>query len=185
VIELRALTSEEWRTWRELRLTALRESPDAFDSRLADWRGDRDREERWRARLEIPGSYNVVAMLDARPVGMASGVPTSEDGVAELISMWVSPAARGRGVGDELIGAVERWARQSRARVLRLCVMPGNEPAIRLYRRNGFANTGEQGDPLPDGAGSQLVLAKALTRPHDKQGSRQQGLQEAGSLRDE
>ena len=36
---------------------------------------------------------------------MASGVPDDEDGVPELISMWVSPATRGRGTGEKLMGA--------------------------------------------------------------------------------
>jgi hypothetical protein len=62
---------------------------------LADWQGEGDRAERWRDRLELPGSYNVVALLDEQPVGMASGVPADEPGVVELISMWVSPMARG------------------------------------------------------------------------------------------
>lgn len=47
-------------------------------------------EERWRARLSISGSYNVVAVLDGQLAGMASGVPTVEGGVGELISMWQS-----------------------------------------------------------------------------------------------
>ena len=63
MIELRVLTPDDWRTWRRLRLAALAEAPYAFGSRLADWQGDGDREERWRARLGIPGSFNVVAVL--------------------------------------------------------------------------------------------------------------------------
>ena len=87
MIELRTLTPDDWPTWRELRLAALADAPYAFGSRLADWQGDGDRAERWRARLEMPGSYNVVAVLDGRPVGMITGVPGDEPGVAELISM--------------------------------------------------------------------------------------------------
>ena len=64
VIELRVLSPDDWRVWRELRLAALAEAPEAFGSRLADWRGDGDREERWRDRLTIPGSCNFVALLD-------------------------------------------------------------------------------------------------------------------------
>jgi hypothetical protein len=75
VIELRVLTPDDWPAWRELRLAALAEPPCAFGSRLADWQGDRDREQRWRDRLGIPGSYNVIAVLDGQPAGMASGVP--------------------------------------------------------------------------------------------------------------
>jgi len=162
VIELRAITPDDWRIWRGLRLAALAEAPYAFGSRLADWQGDGDREERWRARLGIPGSFNVVAALAGEPVGMASGVPAGE-GAAELISMWVSPAARGRGVGDRLVGAVARWARDMGSGVLRLAVVPGNENAVALYRRNGFQLTGELGDLMPDGVHREHIMAKDLS----------------------
>jgi ribosomal protein S18 acetylase RimI-like enzyme len=160
VTEIRVLVPDDWKTWRELRLIALEEAAYAFGSRLADWQGDGDREERWRARLEIPGQH-LVAMLDGRPVGIASGVPTDDAGVAELISMWVHPTARGKGVGDELIRAVERWARATGAAVLRLTVMDGNAAAAALYERNGFRYTGELGDVLADGR-RELVMFKPL-----------------------
>jgi ribosomal protein S18 acetylase RimI-like enzyme len=161
VIELRVLTPDDWRTWRRLRLAALAEAPYAFSSRLADWQGDGDREERWRARLGIPGSFNVVAVLYGEPAGLASGVPAGE-GAAELISMWVSPAARGHGVGDRLVQAVARWARQAGSQVLRLAVAQDNENAAGLYRRNGFQLTGELGDPMPDGH-RERIMAKDLS----------------------
>lgn len=100
------LSEDDWKMWRELRLAALAEAPYAFGSQLADWQGQGDREERWRGRLAIPSGYNIMAILDGQPVGMASGVPADEDGVVELISMYVAPRGRGRGVGDRLLGAV-------------------------------------------------------------------------------
>jgi ribosomal protein S18 acetylase RimI-like enzyme len=162
MIELRALTPDDWPIWRELRLAALAEAPRAFGAQLADWQGEGDREERWRARLSIPGSYNVVALRAGEPVGMASGVPTGDPAVVELISMWVAPAGRGRGVGDELVRDIERWARGVGAGVLRLSVADGNEPAAALYTRNGLAYTGEVGDLMPDGVRRERVMAKAL-----------------------
>ncbi|MFC0550805.1 GNAT family N-acetyltransferase [Planotetraspora thailandica] len=162
MIELRVVTQEDWALWRRLRLSALAEAPHAFVSRLSDWQGEGDREERWRARLAIPGSHNLVAELDGEPVGITSGVPGEGAGVATLISMWVSPQARGRGVADRLIGEVERWALQTRAEVLKLAVTPGNEHAIVLYRRNGFDDAGEPGDLMPDGSGRERVLSKKL-----------------------
>jgi len=162
VIELRVLTPDDWPTWRQLRLAALAEAPYAFGSRLADWQGEGDREERWRARLGIPGSFDVVAVLDGEPAGMASGVPAGA-GTAELISMWVSPAARGHGIGDHLVQAVARWARRAGSEVLRLAVARGNESATALYRRNGFQLTGELGDLMPDGVHREYIMAKDLS----------------------
>lgn len=161
MLELRTLEPDDWTVWRELRLAALAEAPYAFCSTLAQWQGDGDREERWRARLETPGAH-VVAVLDGRPVGMVSGVPGDGADCVELISMWVSPAARGRGVGSRLIAEVERWAGRSGVTSLRLAVMPGNDAAIALYERCGFVDTGELGDLLPDGASRERVMAKSL-----------------------
>ena len=163
MIEIRTLSSEDWPVWRGLRLAALAEAPYAFGSTLADWQGDGDREQRWRDRLEIAGSHNVVAVLDGMPSGMASGVPADPPGLVDIISMWVDPGARGKGVADRLLEEIETWAvRACKARTLRLEVTPGNAAAIALYRRHGFAETGELGDLTPDGRARELVMAKKL-----------------------
>ncbi len=153
------LTPEDWLVWRSARLAALAEAPHAFKSGLADWheRGER----RWRARMERPDTFNVVALLDDQTVGMASGIPGA-DGTSELRSVWVDPAARGRGVGNQLIAAVEAWALRSGATTLKLSVIPGNQAAMALYRRNGFVLTDELGALLADGASREHVMVKAL-----------------------
>ncbi|MEU6238774.1 GNAT family N-acetyltransferase [Kitasatospora sp. NPDC047058] len=159
MIELRALTSDDWPLFRELRLAALAEAPYAFGSTLAAWQGEGDREERWRSRL-IPGALDLVALVDGEPSAMATGVPG--DGSAELISMWVGPKARGRGVGARLIAEIGQWAARQGFSTLRLAVMPHNPHAIALYERAGFTDTGEPGDLLPDGVGRELLMAKPL-----------------------
>jgi GNAT superfamily N-acetyltransferase len=158
VIELHVLTPDDWTAWRDLRLAALADAPYAFASQLSDWQGVG--EERWRARLKVPGSHNIVAVLDDQRVGMASGMPTAEAGVVELTSMWVSPTARGRGVGDHLVSAVELWARRSGVSVLKLGVLPGNEFAADLYHRNGFVETGEMGGS--DAARRERLMTRAI-----------------------
>lgn len=162
MIEIRLLSADDWQAWRALRLAALAEAPYAFGSTLADWQGEGDREDRWRARLALPGSHNLLATLEGEPAGMASGVPSSDPEVAELISMWISPAARGQGVGAALIAEVARWARSRGAGRLRLAVSEGNEAAVRLYERCGFVPTGELGDLLPDGVRRERVMEKRL-----------------------
>ncbi|MFI7103194.1 GNAT family N-acetyltransferase [Streptomyces sp. NPDC050161] len=157
MVRLRVLTTDDWPLWRDARLAALAEAPHSFKSRLKDWRCGG--EERWRARLAMPGAHNVVALLHEQAVGMASGLPVNS-GTCELRSVWVSPEARGCGVGDLLVAVIEAWARRSGATKLRLAVIPGNEPAVTLYQRHGFDFSGELGDLLPDGAREQLMVKK-------------------------
>ncbi|WP_063064506.1 GNAT family N-acetyltransferase [Nocardia violaceofusca] len=138
MIEIRVVGADDWRLWRRARLAALAGAPDAFRTRLADWQGDGDREDRWRARLSIPGAHDLLAFRHGEPVGIASGVPEPDHGAARVISIWVDRSARGLGVGDLLLGRVERWAAENRYTTLRLDVFADNEHAVALYRRNGF-----------------------------------------------
>jgi ribosomal protein S18 acetylase RimI-like enzyme len=163
VIALCVLGPDDWPIWRRLRLTALAEAPYAFGSRLADWQGDGDQEDRWRSRLAIPGSYHTVAELDGEPVGMAGGIPTGADGVVELVSMWVAPSVRGNGVAGLLIQEVERWARAVPAKELRLAVAEGNQAAASLYQRHGFRHTGEI-EVMPDGVRLEHIMSKPIDR---------------------
>ncbi|WNF01856.1 GNAT family N-acetyltransferase [Streptomyces luomodiensis] len=159
MVKLQIITSDDWPLWQEIRVAALTEAPHAFRSRLADWH--RGGQEQWRARLAIPGSYNVVALRGSLPVGMVRGIPGDGE-TSELRSLWVSPEARGDGVGDRLIEAVTTWALRSDSTTLKLAVIPGNEPAIALYQRHGFVATEEPGDLLPGGVTREQVLAKRL-----------------------
>jgi ribosomal protein S18 acetylase RimI-like enzyme len=143
-------------------LAALPDAPYAFGSRLEDWQGEGDREERWRARLDIRGSRNLLATIDQKPAGIASGIVGPLRDKVELISMWVSPDVRGQGVGDQLVRAVEQFARQVPVGTLQLAVAPGNEPAIALYRRHGLQATGRLGEALADGQ-RERIMAKRLT----------------------
>lgn len=159
VIDVQAIGPDDWKAWRELRLAALEEAPFAFGSQLADWIDAP--EERWRERLSAPGAYQVIVSLDGTPAGMAGGFP-GEDGTAELVSMWVAPAGRGKGVGNALMAAIEDWARGIGVGTLKLSVVPGNDPAHDLYLRHGYVDTDEPGDLMPDGVRRELVMAKPL-----------------------
>jgi ribosomal protein S18 acetylase RimI-like enzyme len=164
-LAIRELGPDDWRLWRKLRLEALAEAPYAFTARLADWQADNDTAERWRRRLSIPGSFNVVAESDGQPVGMASGVHATDESAAEVISMWVAPAARGRGVAKALVNEIARWAQDMGIRVMRLSVAEGNSAASSLYQRCGFRFTGELGETAHEGAERELVMVKQLM-PH-------------------
>ena len=133
--DLQVTGPAEWELWREVRLRALGESPEAFCSRVADWI-DAD-EAAWRNRLALAGLH-LVALLDGRPVGQVSGVPTDHPEQVGLIALWVADEARGHGIGTALVEEVARWGRDSGAQRLRLDVKTDNEVAIGLYERLGF-----------------------------------------------
>jgi hypothetical protein len=92
VITVRTLDEEDWRLWRELRLSALAEAPGAFNTLLADWSGTRDREERWRERLRTVTATFLLSWND-EPVGVVSAHRLDPDTV-RLMSLWVAPRAR-------------------------------------------------------------------------------------------
>ncbi|MGW9112689.1 GNAT family N-acetyltransferase [Microbacterium sp. NPDC055683] len=79
------------------------------------------------------GMTVLLAEADGAPVG----VVVCADGTAgrEVKRLWVDPVARGTGAGRGLLDAVLA----SSARPVRLTVWRWREPAIRLYRRLGFA----------------------------------------------
>lgn len=154
------VTPDDWRLWRTVRLQALAEAPYAYGSTYADW-VDAD-ERRWRDRLGGPGYRNVMAFLDGAPAGIATGVPDAEPGVAELISMYVCPSARGRGVGDRLIVELAAWATGTGAHTLRLNVAKGNRHAGDLYARNGFRDVTPRTEPGSNGIRYERTMVRPL-----------------------
>lgn len=145
MITIKQVDAEQWQEWRALRRAALAEAPDAFGSTLEDWSGAGDTEDRWRNRLSSV-ALNLIAQLEGRPAGMVSGT-TPESGACELISMWVTPAARGRGVGHALVSSVVDWAHQQGAEHVVLGVRATNVRAVALYERCGFRDTGWESPP--------------------------------------
>jgi len=81
----------------------------------------------------------LIAEDDGRPVGyaLASVVPQTPIR-GHLYDLFVSPAARGRGVGRELIDAVAQQLQQRGVSHLSLDVALANDGARRLYDRLGF-----------------------------------------------
>ena len=95
------------------------------------------------------------------PRGMAMLRVTADE--AEVLTIAVLPAARGRGVGAALLEeAVAESARRGAARMF-LEVAEGNAAARALYDRQGFAPVGRRRDYYPDGSHA-LVLSRALIR---------------------
>jgi GNAT superfamily N-acetyltransferase len=136
-VVVRRLGPADWETLRDVRLQALADAPEAFASTL-----DRELafgEDEWLLRLS-PRSVSAVAFVAGKPAGLVGGYVNEE--MHEVVSMWVSPSARGTGVAGRLVDEVRAWATEQGAETLVLWVVEGNERADRLYRRLGFRPTG-------------------------------------------
>ncbi len=69
-------------------------------------------------------------------------------GEAVINSMWVAPATRGSGCGRALCDACVAWAIERDFAAVNLCVMLGNDAALRLYETSGFTEHGRTPDIL-------------------------------------
>ncbi|MFC0397920.1 bifunctional helix-turn-helix transcriptional regulator/GNAT family N-acetyltransferase [Paraburkholderia rhizosphaerae] len=87
--------------------------------------------------LRAPEGALIVARLHGSPIGCVA-LKFHKKSPAELKRMWVSPTARGMGVGRRLIVEAEKHARQSKVRVIRLETNRTLREAISLYRQCGY-----------------------------------------------
>jgi DNA-binding MarR family transcriptional regulator/GNAT superfamily N-acetyltransferase len=87
--------------------------------------------------LRLPAGAFLVATLRGEPVG-SGALKFHGDEPAELKRMWVAESARGLGIGRRLLDELERCARTSGARVVRLETNRSLTEAIGLYRSAGY-----------------------------------------------
>jgi putative acetyltransferase len=124
--------------------------------------------------LEAPGVTVFVARDagagDAASVGTASvgaalgmvALVDRGDGSAELKRMFLHESARGRGVGGELMRALEVHARASGISVIQLETGPKQPAAVALYERHGYGHIANFG--LYIGDEFSVCMEKRLTR---------------------
>jgi GNAT superfamily N-acetyltransferase len=158
--EIREAGADDWQAMRDVRLAALRDAPQAFASTYE--REVAFTEADWQRRIAGGGSFLAYAPeLGTAPAGIAGGFEIAP-GTIELVSMWVSPQARGQGIGEALVQAVVGWARARDATRVHLWVTENNGHARMLYERCGFQATAER-QPLPsDPEVTEIGMARPL-----------------------
>ena len=159
MVLVRETVMDDWQALRDIRLEALRDAPTAFGSSY-EREALRD-EAHWRGRIARGGTFLAYIPEVSEPAGLIGGY--QEDPVTvELVSMYVRPRARGRGVGEALVATVIDWAGQRNASSVHLWVTETNSHARALYERCGFALTGER-QPLPsDPSIGEVAMARPL-----------------------
>lgn len=146
---IRTLAAHEWKIYKDLRLRALADSPEAFGTTLdeAQVRPDAYWMKRMAPDPESSWDLPLVAEVDGEPIGLTWGrIEVPHPQVANVYSVWVDPRYRQKGVGMMLMEAVIEWARSMSVRYVDLGVLYADSPAMRLYRRAGFEPVG---DPMP------------------------------------
>jgi ribosomal protein S18 acetylase RimI-like enzyme len=153
-VTVRALGAQDWELYRQVRLAALKDSPEAFASSY-DAEVDYD-EELWRRRLDR--SERLLAEAGGEAAGIASLGQAEEDGVAELFGMWVAPARRGTGVAWQLTEAAAQHARAAGRRAVKLWVSTDNGRAVAFFSSFGFRPTDQRRPMTTDAAVEELAM---------------------------
>jgi ribosomal protein S18 acetylase RimI-like enzyme len=142
-MQIRRLLHDDAPRYRELRLRALREHPDAFTSdadeealKPLDW---------YAQRLGAPGqafwgAWEEGALCGA--LGLEHDFRAKTRHRGKVVGMYVAPECSGRGGGRALLDALLAHARTVPLELLVLTVTEGNRRAQALYERAGFRSFG-------------------------------------------
>ncbi|MFC0118790.1 GNAT family N-acetyltransferase/peptidase C39 family protein [Pseudoalteromonas xiamenensis] len=94
----------------------------------------------------------LVAELEGQVLGYGLVWCLKGTRLARLYSLAVSPMARGRGIAEMLLGALEQETSQRGRGYLRLEVSINNQKAIKLYQKFGYKTFGAYSDYYGDGS---------------------------------
>jgi GNAT superfamily N-acetyltransferase len=145
MIKVRQIRSDEWERLRTIRLEALADSPSAFATTLAEaevfpnslW------QERATAGAAGRDQITAIAVSGERTVGMtiALGRPSSDHRVVPIVSVYVTPSVRRKGVAKRLLSVAEEWVRGQGGSRASLWVEEENGPARSFYESIGYVAT--------------------------------------------
>lgn len=144
--DVRRLGAGDAAAYRDLRLRALREHPEAFTS---DAEAEQAKPLAWSAeRLAEPhnafwGGFDTGGAIVGM-VGLERGRRPKEAHKGTVVGMYVAPACAGQGLGGALLAALLQQARHWRLSLLVLTVTAGNASAVRVYERVGFRAFGTE-----------------------------------------
>lgn len=136
-VEIVELQQDEWEMYRDLRLKAVQEAPEAFgttyEEELAVTMED------WKRRL----NFNMIfAKSENRIIGMIGAVidyRSKLNHVALVISFYVIPEFRNKGIGGLLLdNIINKLKKQKNIRKINLKVTTNQAAAVKLYKKNGF-----------------------------------------------
>lgn len=146
-VEIIHLSPKDWKSYRELRLRALKTEPQAFGKSYKE--AVNEPYEKWRNRLESSGQgerWSVFAKFNGKLIGMIEASIHSDDSnKVWLHATYVDKNLRGQGFAKKLMEQIISDITNSNApKKLKLGVNKNQTAAIRLYKEFGFEVVGEQ-----------------------------------------
>lgn len=146
MIEIRSVTPEDVETFRELRLEALRTSPEAFSASYEDFVKVSMDDVRKRIRTE-EDNFIVGAFAEGQKlcgmVGFGRDAGRKSNHKGTIWGVYVAAECRGQGVAERLMKEVLHRASQLQGlQQVNLIVVTTNQPALSLYNKLGFTTFG-------------------------------------------
>lgn len=119
-------------------------------------------EESFQESLNWPGVVAFVSEVDGKVTGLILGRRVADE--AEILNLAVTPSARRRGEGGELLGAALNEFRLRGVRRVFLEVRESNKTGIAFYEKHFFLKTGRRAGYYRDPEEAAVVMEKELTR---------------------
>jgi ribosomal protein S18 acetylase RimI-like enzyme len=146
-VEIVKLPVSAWRDYKALRLEALQTEPQAFSTTYASSLAQPD--SFWQARLEAAAQGQTSWLLFAKEgpalLGMIGAfIDESNPATADIISVYVTRPARGRGISRLLMSAILAEVKKVGVKKARLGVNPQQTAAMHLYQNFGFKFVGRE-----------------------------------------
>jgi RimJ/RimL family protein N-acetyltransferase len=135
-MNIRLLNQQDWQSWKDLRLEALQNAPEAYGSSYDEEANQSDQEFQANlTRTDILGAFNHDQLVGCAGFFRMNQIKMNHRGV--LYGMYINPEFRGQGIAGQLIEAVISHA-QSRVTQLHVTCVTTNPTAVKLYERHGF-----------------------------------------------
>jgi len=150
-IEIVKLNTKDWPIYKQIRLEALKNEPQAFSTTYADMLARPD--DFWIGRVMAAESEDkdwllLLAKIDGQAIGMIGAYCENGWGkhdTAYIVGVYVNRAYRGLGVGKKLLEAMlAKLKRIPNLATVRLSVNSIQAPAVGLYESCGFRATGQE-----------------------------------------
>jgi ribosomal protein S18 acetylase RimI-like enzyme len=154
-IQIIKLQPDQWQMYRDLRLKALKEEPQAYLSTYAE--NSTKPDNYWKERLiDVDKGRNwlVFAKSGDILVGMMGAFKKQDEteDIVNIIAVYVVSEARGRGISKLLLEKlISEISQDIKIKKIKLSVNSKQIPALKLYESFGFKITGEEYTKLGDG----------------------------------